>query len=382
MKTYFITLTPMDVFFFGGDVTFKSREKNTYFVRSEVFPQQTGILGMLRYQILAANDLLPLDTPEKKKCATEKIGGKSFCPEPSSEQLFGKIVSLSPVFLFDTATKNILFTAPMDVFIKKEIAYTIFPQKTTATYQNLQYPSPRSVYELIGNNANSKEKYTSKTTLRKGFVNHASVFQHPDSLFMEEERVGIIKKGTKQEGKEDGFYRQVFMKIKNGALSFGFYVQLEDGHNLKSGEVFLGAERSMFYLNITEYSEPNASIPDVMKIQLDTVFPAKSTSDFSKFVLISPTWVDINAIQKHLIAGIYEPVTHRFIQTSLEKTTKWSVLRKNKNADGTTLSKSDRYNMLAAGSVLFVEKQSENDLKDALERPNFRKIGYNYFHIL
>lgn len=381
MKTYFITLTPLEVFFFGGDITFGSRDSNTYFVRSEIFPQQSGILGMLRYQILAANQLLS-PRPEKQKKATDLVGNKSFNAEPSSEQSFGKIVALSPVFLYHTSTQNVLFTAPMDVFKKDDKDYPIYPRKTAATYQNLQNSSPRSVYELIGKNAEDEKKYTAKEKIRRGYVSNASAFQYPESLFMEEERVGIIKEGTKQVDKEDGFYRQVYMKMKNGALSFGFYAQLEDGHGLKSGEVFLGAERSMFYLNICGHTEPTASIPDVMGKHLHAVFPTSNTQDFSKFVMISPTWVDIKSIQEHLIAGIYEPVTHRFIQTSLEKTTKWSVLSKNKNADETTLSKSDRYNMLAAGSVLFVEKQSKKRLKDALENPTLKKIGYNYFHIL
>lgn len=60
-KKYKITLTPVDKFFFGGDMTFQvgTNEKDSfneqfssYIIRSAMFPQQTSLLGMLRFLIL------------------------------------------------------------------------------------------------------------------------------------------------------------------------------------------------------------------------------------------------------------------------------------------------------------------------------------------
>ena len=62
MSNYLITLTPTGRFFFGGDMTFKvgRKDKNefneqfsSYIIKSAMFPQQTSLLGMLRFLILS-----------------------------------------------------------------------------------------------------------------------------------------------------------------------------------------------------------------------------------------------------------------------------------------------------------------------------------------
>lgn len=51
MATYLIKLTPLDKFFFGQKKTFGDDNVN-YVVYSSFFPQQTALLGLLRYQVL------------------------------------------------------------------------------------------------------------------------------------------------------------------------------------------------------------------------------------------------------------------------------------------------------------------------------------------
>ncbi len=59
---YLIKLTPVDQFFFGGNITFgENKATQNYLVRSEKYPQQTTLLGMLRYQLLKTNSLLKID---------------------------------------------------------------------------------------------------------------------------------------------------------------------------------------------------------------------------------------------------------------------------------------------------------------------------------
>jgi CRISPR-associated protein Cmr3 len=57
MAKYLIKLYPIDRYFFGSDVTFGADNSN-YFVRSVYFPQQTTLLGMLRYYLLLQNNML------------------------------------------------------------------------------------------------------------------------------------------------------------------------------------------------------------------------------------------------------------------------------------------------------------------------------------
>ena len=61
MSKYQITLTPIDKCCFGGDMTFMVGNKeddefnekfSSYIIRSSLFPQQTSLLGMLRFFVL------------------------------------------------------------------------------------------------------------------------------------------------------------------------------------------------------------------------------------------------------------------------------------------------------------------------------------------
>ena len=51
MATKLIKLTPLDAFFFGDENTF-GMDNTSYYVRSRKLPQQTSLLGLLRYELL------------------------------------------------------------------------------------------------------------------------------------------------------------------------------------------------------------------------------------------------------------------------------------------------------------------------------------------
>ena len=97
--TFLIKLQPLDRFFFGGDVTFGQNNED-YFVRSLKYPQQTTLLGMLRYILLLQNDLLDEKGKVKDyKKANNLIGTDSFDPNEQG-QSFGVIQNLSPIFIY------------------------------------------------------------------------------------------------------------------------------------------------------------------------------------------------------------------------------------------------------------------------------------------
>ena len=104
-NTYLITLTPTGKFFFGGDMTFtvngKETEFTSYIIRSNKFPQQTSLLGMLRFLILR-NDEKVFDAStlsiKDRDAAADLIGLKSF-ENSNVKGNFGKIKYLHPCFL-------------------------------------------------------------------------------------------------------------------------------------------------------------------------------------------------------------------------------------------------------------------------------------------
>ena len=103
-KTYLITLTPMGKFFFGGDMTFTVNGKDTdftsYIIRSNKFPQQTSLLGMLRFLVLRNDEVVFNNSSQcitNRKEAITLIGAKSF-EMSGNEGNFGVIKSISPCF--------------------------------------------------------------------------------------------------------------------------------------------------------------------------------------------------------------------------------------------------------------------------------------------
>ena len=68
-KRYFVQLEPTGKFFFGGDMRFgingKEEEFSSYIIESSKMPQQTSILGMLRF-LLLSNDENLFDVARKE----------------------------------------------------------------------------------------------------------------------------------------------------------------------------------------------------------------------------------------------------------------------------------------------------------------------------
>ena len=58
-KRYLVKLTPTGKFFFGGDMRFgtdgKDGDFSSYIIESSMLPQQTSLLGMMRFLLLSNN---------------------------------------------------------------------------------------------------------------------------------------------------------------------------------------------------------------------------------------------------------------------------------------------------------------------------------------
>ena len=106
MSKYQITLTPVDKFFFGGDMTFQvgsdgddkfNSQFKSYIIQSSMFPQQTSLLGMLRFLILrnAGETVFKDNRIVDKAKAKELIGDKSFMVDADND--FKTVKGLSHV---------------------------------------------------------------------------------------------------------------------------------------------------------------------------------------------------------------------------------------------------------------------------------------------
>ena len=77
---YKISLTPLGRYFFGGDMTFKvanrsqyNEQYGSYIIRSNQFPQQTSLLGMMRF-LLLSNHTGAFNKDTHKITSTQEAG--------------------------------------------------------------------------------------------------------------------------------------------------------------------------------------------------------------------------------------------------------------------------------------------------------------------
>ena len=110
MSRYLIKLFPTGKFFFGGEMTFQvgdderdsfNSQYASYIIKSEKFPQQTSLLGMLRFLLLRKSDYFDCQHNKiKSECKDDVgklIGKTSFMKGKTGG--YGKINRIGPCFL-------------------------------------------------------------------------------------------------------------------------------------------------------------------------------------------------------------------------------------------------------------------------------------------
>lgn len=227
-----ITIKPLESFLFGGDNTFGklgSETEGTYLVVSRLFPQQSALLGMLRYEMMKQAGVITrklrgewVDSYHKKE-AEELVGTDKFDIQNNSTCNYGKLKSIGSVFLIDKEGKR---------YIKKV---------DTDSYE----------YEdkfLKG--------YSPKVDIYDNFicVDLQKTLKSQD-IFEAKEQIG-----NKKGGDENSLFKKTSYTLKDG-FSFAFYIESE--YELKNSIVTLGADRGKFKMSVSksedtlEYEDKN-----------------------------------------------------------------------------------------------------------------------------
>lgn len=119
MKKYLVRLTPLEPYFFGNEKCFsfndgnpRGQMSNRYYIKSERTPLQTTLLGAMRYLFIKKkkSDFNYNDAEYKE--LEKNIGSESFKIASDTEQDFGVIKNLSPLFLMKG--ESILIPTPLD----------------------------------------------------------------------------------------------------------------------------------------------------------------------------------------------------------------------------------------------------------------------------
>lgn len=346
MSRHKITLQPIDWFFFGGEQTFDNGVNQSFIARSNRMPQQTTLLGMVRYQLLKKNQLLPL-TKDNAEDAETLIGPSSF-DISQSDLSFGKIKSLSPVFIQKGDRR--LVPVPLNY------GYSCSFDDTTRVWL--------SGYETKGiiNVATKEgEAYNDKDYWKQNnyglLIDQDGKTTDADNLYLSKMQIGITK-GEGRDKNEDGFFKQETLRFKDANTKFAFYLELEGDNLIEDDYVFIGAQRSCFK----------------MEAELTTDEPVVPKHDSSSILLLSPAFIDNvdtfnSCCRFHWSYGI--------------------PFRNLVKADGGKLKsgeiaynrQSSVYTMLAPGSVLYYDEKHIETIKQLITKPHLQKIGYNIFDI-
>lgn len=337
MALYLLGLKPLGSFFFGGEVTFGDGENINYLVKSNFFPQQTTILGMLRKEMLIQKGYLGMTDKGEVLKANKKeiemlIGPESFDIN-KKDQDFGVINKISPVFLYksDYSWKKSFFSvAPKDFGLE----FVKAPGRACFNMNQKEHVPFMKNYEQ-------------KTGLAGFFINGACEKIPLDSMFMPVERIGITK-GDKGTTEEKGLYKQTAYRLKEG---FVFACIADLDFSLQNSLVFMGGEKSAFKLSLHDCDKT-----------FEDIFAA--AHDDKRAVLLSDAYMKAE-IYDYCDFAVTETMDFRNIKTSTGNY---------RFAKGKSKHK---HTFLKRGSVLYPGPKGMNEIKRLTANKNLNKIGYN-----
>ena len=397
MNKYQITLTPVDKFFFGGDMTFQvgkdekdpfNEQYASYIIESSKFPQQTSLLGMLRFLILrnAGENVFANGKILDNKATTvrELIGEKSFRVNTEANHKtneFGKILSITHVRLLmtvDGQSKELEFAPLFKELSFKNASWGIFGTEEV------------SIPDI------TTDDYKAKDGLKQWLTDGKNNFD-PEKIFVEDRRIGInrdIKTGkTIDEGKlgtdqtdDKALFKQISYRFSNkeqkvdknqnkviedeakkkdAKYCFIFDAEIENDvpmENYNGQIVSVGGDNSQFIIGISKKEES------------DNILEQRNNSIY----LLSPTFLTKEEVLKAKFA-ITNVIPFRFLKSNINAKS-YHILSKEKDPKD-RVTRSDKFELYAPGSIFYFE---DTTVKEAFakiieSKKEFRQIGYNAY---
>jgi len=364
-RNYRVTLTPLENFFFGGQKLTEVEKEKDYYIKSLYYPPQTVILGMLRQELLIQNGLFPLDKSDKEK-AVRLIGESSFDPV-NVRQEFGVIKQLSPVFI--TRRGDRVFH-----ILPKDYGHAYNPLKEGKTYFN--HPAALTREFIPYFDGFDAKQGNPEILLSKDFPHHPFELR---KIFKQDEQIGI-KKGKRGQTEEEGYYKQVFLRLTKG-YAFSFYLKLDAGLDKETVKfanniVFIGGERSGFKMEVEFMAEADESksVSDLF----DRSLPGLAGP---KILLTGDAFVEpgiFNLCDFAVTGSIFFRNFRSYVRTTHKY---WNLT--DRKDDKETPFLGDRYNLLSRGAVLYYGNNPETlkELEGLLDITAYKNIGFNYYKI-
>ncbi|NKQ41261.1 MAG: hypothetical protein HF962_06800 [Sulfurovum sp.] len=352
-QTYKITLKPIGAFYFGGEESFSSapldavenmtqestkkyfQKRQGYFAKSEMFPQQTQLLGMLRKELLRINKKLYyfknfVSVPKKFKDKATQIVGNSRWTTDDALAL-GSLEELSPLYV--GKEDKLYISAPFDRGLRLE--------ETGTGYINGR---PSKAYAF--------KKCDDKYFGAKDYLCSDLIAKDKSKLKIDDIFTAFTQTQTQTLSYKDNNDEQLF-KVKkyrlDEACHFICYLTLENDAYLDmlKTTIELGGERSRFMMQVIKEGKPD--------IQSDFAY---LKTDQSRVVLTSDALVEAKIFKECKVTLSQKKVLRTFQRRPFNKSRKTILL--------------------ARGTVFYPHEGKEQEVKGLIEKAtNFRTIGYN-----
>ncbi len=370
-----VTLTPLERFFFGGRKQTHADKgpKKDYYFRSQYFPQQTALLGMIRQELLIQNHLFPL-TAQNRDDAAALIGAESFNPVISDkEQTFGAVKKISPLFIRHEQENRDYYIAPMDYGLdyreEKSGTYRLGPGTPSREFVPLLKgydPKKGIVLQLVSAGGPDTLPLAGESTPAGDSM---------QGVFSEDQQVGI-KKGPDGSVRDDAYYKQVFLRMRHG-FAYAFYLELADNCRFENSIVYFGGERSAFALHIRQHKPPQSTGP----VSLWELYHRDMPHCSRGGILLTGDAFVKQELLEHCTFAVTDSLFFRNIRTSVKHTQNNDYYKLGKSGQNHEPRLGAAVNLMKRGSVLFPDQQTDvaELCKEYLDIPDYQKIGYNFY---
>ena len=336
MSKLIVTLQPLEGYFLGDE-------------NHLPYPQQTSVLGLMRYYVLLAWDkafpeqnlLHENGNIRNKELAEELIGETGF--RMSVTWRYGKIYSLSEMMLFDG--KSVLLPAE----IHNGSAMCTVPGLAFFNDKQLNY-----IPTFTGFNPKQPEKY--------GWISSSGQFFDMKELFMTEVKERINGKNA--------FYNQVFFHMADRNLQFIFQMDVDaDIHKALIGQrvVSLENDEAKFIVTASEY------FPFTIPEKSEKINYYSPDRKFIKLVLISDAYFRGNPYHESVM-GVTRLKPFCFIDSSDKR-----------EEPESGQSRSKLPNLIERGSVFYFTDGNQLNrwsTSCGINSSDFRNIGYNQYVVI
>ncbi|MEO1808058.1 MAG: type III-B CRISPR module-associated Cmr3 family protein [Bacteroidota bacterium] len=378
--THEIRLYPLGNFFFGGENYSDSTRKAFYYQTSLDVPQQTSLMGLIRYQLLLQNNLLPIPKSGSNINVVQLIGSESFDPGVRGSQVFGAIQKISPLYLINQNKSHHHFLQTVSKWEDNGLKTHEIPSLTMDSSIRVKTSTGG---EVVQEDLSLLKGYSPKLGTSRNWLNTVTGKQVSNDDFYQEvdEQIGIYKTDTLSYRKTDdreGFFKMQYKRLKEGS-SFAFFLSLSEYQSCKLESqpmVIFGKERSAFRMEVLPYPD-KAPVEEVNLNKLE---------GGETLCLLSPARVEMEKVQHIAQFILGQEISFRCMKTRVQGGYNYYGNPRKKWKKGTVPNQptmSGRYNLLDAGSILFLRSGvSSSDIISTLQDLTFETIGYNHYTLL